>query len=182
MTLEEAKKLYRDCGGDDPYIIWHEAGEKTLAEYSALNIPFEVKREWAAEILEQDFASMQREPDRSSSAVADILTMMNYEYVNAQMIGAGLLDALEDQMRREDPTKLTREQAMNRILIIEDMTSLLRKKGGCQLFYEADLRAAHAPRHGSLFRLRLPYGNPVAARPSAPHPRPVEKRRRRRLP
>ena len=25
---------------------------------------------------------------------------------------------------------------MNRILIIEDMTSLLRKKGGCQLFYE----------------------------------------------
>ena len=136
MTLEEAKKLYRDCGGDDPYIIWHEAGEKTLAEYSALNIPFEVKREWAAEILEQDFASMQREPDRSSSAVADILTMMNYEYVNAQMIGAGLLDALEDQMRREDPSKLTREQAMNRILIIEDMTSLLRKKGGCQLFYE----------------------------------------------
>ena len=44
MTLREAEELFKELNGEDPYLIWHEAGEKTLHEYHDLKIPFATKR------------------------------------------------------------------------------------------------------------------------------------------
>jgi hypothetical protein len=52
MTIKEAEELFKELNGEDPYLIWHEAGEKALHEYYDLQIPYNVKCDWTAELME----------------------------------------------------------------------------------------------------------------------------------
>ena len=126
MTLKEAEELFKQLNGEDPYLIWHEAGEKTLHEYHDLKIPFETKRQWVSELAEQHFAAFQSHPERSWLWFANILDLMEYEYCDTERCGVRLLAVLEG---------MTELDADNKISVIEYMGSRLRSRdSGCKLF------------------------------------------------
>ena len=128
MTLKEAEELFKDLNGEDPYIIWHEAGEKTLHEYFDLKIPVEEKKRWTEELMQRHFDDLASSPDYACSAFAKILDLLEYDYCDAKRYGSMLLDMMElmNYLDEED-----------RIYIIELMGSRLRNKpSGCRLFCE----------------------------------------------
>ena len=126
MTLREAEELFKELNGEDPYLIWHEAGEKTLHEYHDLNIPFATKRQWVTELMERHFAAFENCPEKSWLWFANILDLMETDYCDTERCGARLLSVMEG-MKALDPD--------NKISVIEYMGSRLRgKDSGCKLF------------------------------------------------
>ena len=126
MTIKEAEELFKELNGEDPYLIWHEAGEKALHEYYELEIPYNVKCDWTAELMEKHFASMEANPERAWHEVACILDLLETNYCDANWYGSRLLDALEHTDSFD---------AENRVLITEYMGSRLRNKdSGCKIF------------------------------------------------
>lgn len=99
MTIKEAEEMYKYCGGDEGYIMWHEFGTKKTREYSNVIIPNDLKAQWDRDIIESNLATLESLDNTSSNGIASVLSAMDRGFCNPLDYADRLLGALEKMMK-----------------------------------------------------------------------------------
>ena len=101
LTLSEAEKMYKDCGGEG-YVMWHEYGKTRCRQFGDLNIPVSTKAKWDSELLEKHFRYLWTDPERVWYSFGDILNVLGHYYVKIDDYAPRLLDEMEKMSSLDD--------------------------------------------------------------------------------